>query len=62
MSKNVDNFLFLEFGIFSLKLGKKHTFGHWEHDQLVPNMDLKKKMKSIIINTCRVVNSRDVYN
>ena len=25
-------FLFLELGIFLFKLGKKHTFWHWEHD------------------------------
>ena len=27
-------FLFLELGIFLFKLGKKHTFWHWEHDRI----------------------------
>ena len=35
MSQNGDYiFSFPELGIFSLKLGKKHTFCHWEHDPI----------------------------
>ena len=36
-------FLFLELGIFLFKLGKKHTFWHWEHDRIsVVKMGQKK--------------------
>ena len=35
MSQNGDIFSLPELGIFSLKLGKEHTFCHLEHDHIL---------------------------
>ena len=41
-------FLFLELGIFLFKLGKKHTFWHWEHDRISVIKTGQKKTWNII--------------
>ena len=41
-------FLFLELGIFLFKLGKKHTFWHWEHDRISVVKTGQKKPWSVL--------------
>ena len=45
-------FLFLELGIFLFKLGKKHTFWHWEHDRKLVVKTGQKKPCTLIEITC----------
>ena len=47
-------FLFLELGIFLFKLGKKHTFWHWEHDRISVVKTGQKKTRQQFTDNPRV--------